>query len=150
VSDPTTWEHEFAWGEYDEGISVGLAVPQTEVAADHPFRWRWAIRTSAEVTREITIRDELDPVFRYRLQVSRAGVAEPLFEFPPTLTTCRTTTPRSPTKVVLFKGAPHEIEGGDAGIDRNWGPGVYELQVLFGGPGFSFACHSGVVSIRVQ
>jgi hypothetical protein len=52
--------------------------------------------------------------------------------------------------VVLFKGAPHEIEGGDAGIDRSWGPGVYELQVLFGGPGFSFACHSGVVSIRVQ
>jgi hypothetical protein len=144
-------EQDFGWGpECGDGISIGLAVPRSEVAADQPFRWRWAIRTSGEEPLEVTIRDEFDPVFRYRLQVRRAGVAEPLAEFPPLLTTSRTTSPRSPVIVALLKGAPKELAGGDAGIDHSWGPGVYELQVLFGGPGFSFACHSGVVSVRVR
>jgi hypothetical protein len=141
----------FGWGpECGDGIAVGLAVPHTEVAADHPFRWRWAIRTSDEAPREVTIRDDFDPVFRYRLQVRRAGVAEPLAEFPPRPTTSRTTSPRSPITVALLKGTPQEIDGGEAGIDHSWGPGVYDLQVLYGGPGFTFACHSAVVSVQVR
>ena len=147
---PIQSEQRFGWGpECGDGISIGLAVPQTEVAADRPFRWRWAIRTSAEAPCEVTIRDEFDPVFRYRLQVRRPGAAEPLADFPPPLTTSRTTSPRSPVKVALLKGVPQEMDGGEAGIDRRWGPGVYELQVLYGGPGFSFDCHSGVVLVSV-
>jgi hypothetical protein len=138
---------EYAWGpRCAEGVALGLFVPRRTFAPDTSVPWQWALRNLTESLVEVTIRHRDDPVFRTRLAVGRAGSPETLFEFspPPPLTAS------SVAEKTVVLNEPTMLEGGEASIDRAWGPGEYDLQLTFGGPRFTFECRSGVVRIVVR
>jgi len=51
---------------------------------------------------------------------------------------------------VVLPDSPTELDGDTASIDESWGPGMYNLQLFFGGEDFTFSCQSGVVQIEVR
>lgn len=139
----------YSWGpECVDGLEVGLLVEGGLFRPDTSIPWRWAIRNNRDSIVEVTVRHDSDPAFRYRLVISRPGAREPLWEFTPP------PGPRSTaihgTQVAVFRDAPAELDGGTASIDQAWGPGTYNLQLVFGGNDFNFSCRSGIVQIEVR
>jgi hypothetical protein len=140
---------EFAWGgNCQENISIGLSVEATEVALDSPFSWTWAIKNDGDSPVSITLRHELDRLYRCRLQILRYGEQKPLHEFfQPPANVIHKTMGNSVDSVLLLKGMIETRYGGKAGIDKSWGPGIYQVRVIFGGDSFNFTCLSGVINI---
>ncbi len=138
---------DFAWGpRCAEGVALGLFVPQRTFAPDTSVPWQWALRSLTDSLVEVTTRHRDDPVFRARLAIRRAGSSETLFEFSPP----PPVTASSIAEKTAVLNEPTMLAGGDASIDRSWGPGEYDLQLTFGGPSFTFECRSGVVRIVVR
>lgn len=139
----------YAWGpECADGLQIGLLVEGKIFRPNTSIPWRWAIRNTRDSLREVTVRHSSDPAFRYRLAVSRPDSDKPLWEFPPTLE--ERSTFISSNQVVVLPDSPTELEGETASIDESWGPGTYNLQLLFGGKDFKFFCQSGIVQIEVR
>jgi hypothetical protein len=152
--DATPMNDPFAWGApCSEGLRVGLhldgaGAPGQSIAPATPLRWRWALRNEGTKVRAVTVRHDADQSFRVRLRVTRAGHDEPLWDFAPPPS--RRPSALRGEEVLVLPTAPVELAGGEAGIDATWGPGAYRLQVIFGGPAFTFDCRSGAIEIAVR
>jgi hypothetical protein len=140
----------YAWGpECADGLQIGLLLEGRVFRPDTSIPWRWAIRNNRDSMREVTVRHDSDPAFRYRLAVRRPDADNPLWEFPPPMEEERSTFIRG-TQVVVMPESTTELEGDTASIDQSWGPGTYNLQLMFGGKDFKFSCESGIVQIEVR
>lgn len=143
-------DRRYAWGPpCEEGLAIGLSVDGHEFDRAAPIPWRWALRDDGPEPRSVTVRADLDPSWRYRLQVFRAGAAQPLIEVPPRPREPVTTANISDT-VVVEKGSatkfgPEQLVPGPA-----FEPGAYRLRLRFGGPDFRFDCLSGFIDIQVR
>jgi hypothetical protein len=141
--------NKYAWGpECMDGLEVGLFVEGKVFRSGTSIPWRWALRNNRDSLLEVTVRHDADTAYRYRLVITRPGVREPVWEFPPP--PGPNSTAIHGTKIAVLKDAPAELDGGTASIDQAWGTGTYELQLVFGGDDFNFLCRSGIAQIEVR
>jgi hypothetical protein len=141
---------DYVWGkECDSGLFVGLHLDGQEFGLSSPVRWRFALRNDGSEARTLTIDYDLDRTDRYRLQVFRKDTTGAASEFRPPLR-MPVTSSNIARNITLGKGELFESKIHEAMIGARLGPGTYHLNIIYGGPGFTFECTSGVLEIQIK